>query len=336
MNYESLINSINRSQIEPIYLFWGEEKLLALKALKMLKDYILDPELADLNYYCLDGKEVGIGDILAAVLSAPMFSERRLVVVEDFSAFSAGGKLGEQDERELLEYLQKPLLSTCLVFFLTGSPDMRKKMVKSLAKNSLVEFSSFKGKELKDWVLRRLKEENLILDEAALEYFLLSSERGLEFLENDICKLTAYSEPGVRITKSEIEKLIKPSIETKVFELIDIITSGKGAEAVRMMNSFLDQGEIHLIFLATLAGQLTKLIMIKEMKNEGLTEREIAGEIKQNPFFVSKLIKQARSYSVEKLVETLENLQGLDIKSKSVATPIRELYESFIIDLCYK
>ncbi|TLY15991.1 MAG: hypothetical protein E6K69_05015, partial [Nitrospirae bacterium] len=102
----------------------------------------------DFNYDVLYGDESDAAEILARATEAPMFGERRLVMVK------AADRLPARDRDALLPYLDHPCDSTTLVF-VAAKLDRRQRFTKALKERAVtVECSTLTDHHLMDWIRR--------------------------------------------------------------------------------------------------------------------------------------------------------------------------------------
>ena len=64
------------------YVFHGDEEFRCSQAVAKLKAQIMSDGMGDLNIVVLDGKKVGVGELVGACNAVPFLTDRRLVIVE--------------------------------------------------------------------------------------------------------------------------------------------------------------------------------------------------------------------------------------------------------------
>ena len=137
--YEDIVRNVKNRIYAPVYFLMGEEDYY----IDRIADYILDTVLTDaekeFNQTVLFGTDTDIATVINAARRYPMMSEHQVVVVKEAQ--------GLKNLENLTFYLQKPLLSTILVFcYKHGALDRRKKIVAEIEKAGVL----FESKRLKD------------------------------------------------------------------------------------------------------------------------------------------------------------------------------------------
>lgn len=129
--YEEIVRNLKNRVYAPVYFLMGEEDYY----IDRISDYILDTVLTEtekeFNQTVLFGTDTDMAAIINAARRYPMMSEHQVVVVKEAQ--------GLRNLDDLTYYLQKPLLSTILVFcYKHGSLDRRKKIVAEIEKRGVL------------------------------------------------------------------------------------------------------------------------------------------------------------------------------------------------------
>jgi len=131
MKYQQFLRELEAGRIAPVYLFEGEEGYSKAAALKKLKEKIISPDYEDFNYEKFSAPNVSSTQTIESLLTIPLKGKRRLVVVDAVEGWS------ENDQRNLADYLENPVKSSCLVC-LTRKFDRRKKLYHKFQKKAKV------------------------------------------------------------------------------------------------------------------------------------------------------------------------------------------------------
>ncbi|GAW93463.1 DNA polymerase III subunit delta [Calderihabitans maritimus] len=321
MNYQQLLTKIEKNEIAPVYLFYGEEKFLFQEVLEALKNKIVTSGCSDFNYDVLDGSEVPVARIVEAANTLPVLAERRLVVVKEAEMFRSRSaeKSGSKDEEKmLLDYLSRPLPSTCLVFTVEGKVDARKRLYRAVQeKGEVVNFPLLKGKALSAWVKKRVEQRGKRIEFPALQYLVAAVGENLFLLENEIEKICTFLGDKDIITLSDITDLISKTEEGNIFRLVDAIGERKTEKAVLLMREMLNWGEPPLKILFMIARQFRLMLQVKGLLEKGFSEKQIARELQLHPYVAQKCLQQSRNFSRANLEEALRRMLELDIAVKT-------------------
>jgi DNA polymerase-3 subunit delta len=191
-----------------------------------------------------------------------------------------------------------------MVLYFTEQPDTRKKLSKEL-KNSVewVQFDLLSDADLMKWCARTLKADGKQIEPAAVEQLTFMAGRSLTTLTQELGKLSAYIGGRVLITPEDVEKVVTPSTECTVFQMIDCVLRRQSAQAQMLLKNMLENGESRIGALAMLTRQLRMLTHIRLMRSQGMTLQEIERKLSLNHYAASRAARQAGQFTVESLEE---------------------------------
>ncbi len=352
MQYESIINSLKRKVIAPVYLLYGDEEYLQEKVLAVFKEEILTAGMAAFNLDEVEGEKCSPANLTDLANTLPVFAEKRLVIVKDFPALrtrnnkengevetaaenkeedheeaqeKAEEKTREFDKDEnkvLMQYLEKPSLSTCLVFWQKGKVKKTTKLYKAIvAAGQACEIGPLQGADLSKWLVLEAKGMGKKLESQALEYIMINCGNLLRNLHNELEKVALFTGNANTITLADVKKIAIVSSEGNVFNLVDGIGLGKGEEALNELRNLLTNGEPPARILYMIARQFRLLLQVKEAAQKGLSEKEISVEYKLHSFVTGKILRQARKFSYGQLEKSLELILASDLGIKTGLKP---------------
>lgn len=323
MQYQSLINSIKRGVLSPVYIIHGEEDYLQDLVVKTLKENILAEGTEAFNLDEAQGDKCSPAQVADWANALPVFAEKRLVIIKNAVFLQAKKKEGQDEEggdhseQNLLKYLADPLLSTCLVLLVKGSADRRKKLVKAVEKvGQVLEFNTPKGQELTEWIREELGELGKTIEPRALEYLLVNTGSGLRALKNELEKLALYSADKT-ITRQQTEKMLTRTAEASVFTLVDSLGLKKGEAAILEMRGLLESGEPPVRLLFMVARQFRLILQAKDMEQKGYTEKQVTSGLGIHPFVAGKVLRQGKNFTFRELEKALELILEADIALKT-------------------
>lgn len=280
MTWQELWQQLDKKKVAPCYLLWGEEEHLLRLTLGKIEAALALGDLRELNYERLDAQELDSRRLEAAVYALPWLAPRRLVVVTGLKLAGEGKGNGSREgaddvggeevegstsrlEQELLDLMEKLPATTCLVLVAAGPVDIRRRLVKAVAKAGVVqEFPRLRGHELERWLKERGKELGLKWGRGAAELLAArGGEGGLEQLEQELKKLAAYAVPSGVVRREDVELLVPEANTARVFDLIDAALAGQGERALHLLSRLWEQGETPLGLLALLARQDRKSVV---------------------------------------------------------------------------
>jgi len=271
-----LHSAITHHGVQPLYLVSGEEKksgetremedCLRDQAVATIKAAVLGgAEGEGFNYDVLYGDESDAAEILARASEAPMFGERRLVIVK------AADRLPARERDALLPYLEHPCDSTTLVF-VAAKLDRRQKFTKALKERAVtVECSALPDHHLVNWLRReaelagvRLNEEAILLMKD-LAVSLKDLDGGaLYMVRRELEKLAVYMSEGKEAGPADVEAVRGGEPGASVFDLAEAIASRDHGRALRILARNLEAGEAPLRILGSLAWQYRQIWKAKD------------------------------------------------------------------------
>ena len=304
---------------ESVYLFFGPERYLEEEALRLLTDHYLASGSRELNFLKLDAKEIDGQQLNNELNSLPIFSDYRVVVLQNADKYFAASKQRNQEEEEIIaRYLNNPNEACCLIFVMSGKPDSRKKIFKSLSSvGQPVEFPLLKEAQLNKWVRNRLERMGRSIHPEALNYLVACTGNELSVLEQELEKLSLFVPDSGEISLDMVGMTISKTVGAGIFDLVDAVAEKKIIRAVDLLREMLVAGEAPVYILFMLARQYRLILAVKSLQNEGVPERQMQGKLSLHPYVFKKVLQQAKNFQEQDLKEGLRHLLEADIGLKN-------------------
>lgn len=328
---------IEQKQFSPVYLLYGTESFLINETKQKLVANVLTKEDLDFNLSVYDLEETPIEVALEDAETIPFIGEKKLVILQNpifLTAEKQKNKI-EHNVKKLEEFLQMPPIYTVVVFAGTYEKlDERKKITKLLKKTAeVIEVKKMGESELKVWIREKTAENEVQIDESAIELLLVLVGSDLMKLDSEIQKLSLFATDTKRIDENMVDNLTSRSIEQNIFSLVDKVVHRKMDEAFRIYYDLRKQNEEPIKILALLAGQFRLVYQVKELMKRGYGQQQIASSLKTHPFRVKLASGQARSFSEEALGEIMQLLAKSDEDLKTGAISRDLAVELFLFKL---
>jgi len=308
-----LYAELERETFHPVYWLAGENVYERDRAVEKIKAAV-NPD--DFNYDVFYGDRDDGAAIVQAASSAPVFVDRRMVLVR-----RAGGL--KADSREAIAaYLQNPLETTCLVFVAGGGEGRQKgprgESISKLASKcgASVEFEPPSPQSVQKWAAAYAKKLGANLSPQAAQTLEESVGGDMFALENEIAKLAAYKN-GAEITPHDALECLGFTKEENPFELSNAISSNNGALAMRIIDKELAAGGEPIALLAMMAKYAERMLRVKLMVSSGMAQNQIAAELGVKPYYVSRLAAESRMRSERALSAALNKLLEADSALKT-------------------
>lgn len=316
---DKIAKALEKGTVSPVYLLTGED-LFRKKELISQITAAVHPD--DFNIYSSSADKADMGEVLALANTAPVFSDKRLVILTGIE------KLRKDPKEMLLHYLENPLDTTVLV--LTHNDSKKMKTEKALAAaasahGDTANFDELKREDLALWVRNRLTAQGLQAPFEAVETLCEAVGGDLNALAQEIEKLSLYTAGRAdhTLTPADVLACIGFAKEENPFELSNAVQYMNKNKAFTLADKLLDSGEEPVAVLAKIAYPVLKMARIKRLSAAGLPAAEItraAGLM----FWESSLVGQARQYpSPEQFLKVLDRLIEADkaLKTSTASDP---------------
>lgn len=311
--------SLAKGSVSPVYLLTGEDLFRKQELIKQITAAV-HPD--DFNIYSSSADKADMGEALALANTAPVFSDKRLVVLTGIE------KLRKDPKEALIRYLENPLETTVLV--LTHDDSKKFKTEKALAAaaaahGDVANFDELKHEELAMWVKNRLKEQGLNGTFDAVETLCEAVGADLNALAQEIEKLALYTadREDKNISKDDVLAGVGFSKEENPFALSNAVQYMNKNRAIALADKLLDSGEDPIGVLGKISYPVLKMARIKRMANAGMAPAEItraAGLM----FWESSLVNNARNFPSEEIfLKTLDRIIETDkaFKTSTASDP---------------
>ena len=305
MKHSEFFAAVKSGQVAPCYLFEGEEEYTKKSALTALRNAVAAGDFAEMNDSRLT--DPAPDALIAAAETLPFLSDKRLVEIRD-SAMLLSGKAKDYDEdagvKRLTGYFEDLPGTTCMVFYIRGKADARKKLTQLLKKKAVcVAFDPLDDRELTRWIASTLNKAGKKISGDTCQRLWFSAGRDLTLLSNELEKLAAYAGERQEITDADVDAVSVRSTEFKVYDLADTLLSGQGAKALGMLEALLRDGEDRLGLLPLLGRQCRQLKYYRALTAAGCREGELMAKLGVPSFVLRKYREMARAYTLEQLEE---------------------------------
>lgn len=303
MNHSEFFASLKSGRIAPCYLFEGREEYTKRSALKALRERVAGGEFSAMNDTRL--VDPAPDALIAAAETLPFLSDKRFLEIRD-CAMLQGDKSKEYDEetavKRLEEYLDHLPDTVCMVFYVRGKADGRKKLYNILKKKAeIVTFEPLEDRELSQWIARQLVRQGKKISLAACQRLWFSAGRDLTLLDCEIGKLAAFAGDRAEVTEADVDAVCVRSSEYKVYDLADALLSGQGARAAALLDTLLRDGEERLSLLPMLGRQCRQMKYAKALAAQGTQTEEIARALGVPSFAARRILSTARGFSMAQL-----------------------------------
>lgn len=315
---EEVIKDLKSGKYAPIYFLQGEEPFFIDQITDFIEKNALKEHEKGFNQIIMYGKDVNISAILSNARRFPMMADRQVVIVKEAQNIADLNK--EEGYNLLIAYLQNPLPSTILVFsHKYKTLDGRKPLAKEMEKRAvLVKSEKIPEYKLSPWIEEYVEGKGFSIDLKAAQLLAESIGNSLEVLTNEIDKMLINFEEPVTIDVNHIQQYIGISKDYNNFELTKALSFRDVLKANKIIDHFSQNPKSNPLIplLSLLYLHFSRLLLVHANKNLG--ERELAGVIKVNPYFVKEYLIAAKNYGMGKVIDNIGYLKEADLRSKGI------------------
>lgn len=312
--YEEIVRDVKNGVYVPIYFLMGEEDYYIDRISEYIADRVLTEAEKEFNLTILYGANTDIATIINSAKRYPMMSKYQIVMVREAQ------NLKNLDE--LTYYLQKPLMSTILVFcYKHGVLDRRKKLAAEIEKAGILfESKKLKDAQLSGFISSYLKRKRVDIEPKASEMMAEFVGADLNRMAGELEKLVITLPDGCsRITPEQIERNIGISKDYNNFELRNALITKDVLKAnliVKYFNNNMKNNPLQ-VTLAVLFGFFSNLMLTYYAP--GKSEQEIASFLGlRSPWQAKDYLAAMKKYSGVKVMQIIGEIRLCDAKSKGV------------------
>jgi DNA polymerase-3 subunit delta len=316
-----LKDDITKKTFKRVYLLYGDEHFLIDYYTRALTDAVVPQSERLMNHDVFEGKSIPVSQITDAANTFPMFNGYRLVTVRDSGLF-AMKKKGEAEARRddadaMAAYFAEVPPSTVLLFVETDT-DKRTRLFKQVEKlGYAVNCAKPTPAELNKWVVNIFKKRGKAITPESAAALIQAVSGGMTAIDNEAEKLCAYAGERADITPDDIAAVVSPTLESRVFKLVDAAVAGNKTEAVRMYGDMLLLKESPFGILAMIVRQYRMILQCKAALEKNMRRYDIISEFGIRDFVVDACIEQGRRLTMRQIVAALTACRDMEVRIKS-------------------
>jgi DNA polymerase-3 subunit delta len=272
--------------------FYGPNTYALRRQLGQMTAAYLQKTGSDFGLERIDGAAVKVAELLAALRATPFLASSRLVVVEGVASNKVvGAKLGE---------MLRAVPDSTVAVFVERQVDQRTVAFRELSKaDKVVKFEPLAGPKLTSWVRAEIGRLGGTAEAEALRELLELAGEDQWRLSEEINKLVNYAP---EVTVESVRALVAPSVERSIFDLVEAMTAGRTADALRAYRALLMQKESDIYVLTMIQWQLRNLLLAKSAPPT-MSPADLAKEVGISPYAAGKMAAAQGRMSEEALRE---------------------------------
>ncbi len=239
---------------------------------------------SDFGLERVDASGIKPRELVATLQASPFLANSRLVIVE--------GLAGNKAVADQLADMLLAVPSSTVAVFVEREVDQRTALVKALSKaDKVVKFEPLTGSQLLSWAAAEAQRLGAKAERRVLQQLIDLTGDDQWRLAGELGKLANYDPT---ITAETVQRLVAPSLDQSVFDLVEAMTAGRTDAALTAYRNLLAARESELYILTMVQWQLRNLLLAKSAPN--LTQAELAKAAGMSPYVAGKMQSAQRRH----------------------------------------
>jgi len=284
----------------------------------------------DFNLLSVEGKTVNRESLFDFVLSPPLFSDQKLLIVSQPDEMTLS-----DEEWRMLAGADESLI-ICYI-----GHDIPKNKIPKPIRNTITKVSMgrINRSDMQKWISKqfRLRGKRISLDQITRiidrsRYFESKSSTDLLFLIQEIEKLAATEEEI--ITAERIDRLLGRPMEENIFLLLDHIIDKDTHRTFMTLQEYIASGANLYPILPMLTRNYYQLHMLKKLQAVGFPYNALAERLGiRYDFILRRLIASANRLTLARIQQDLNTCLEYEKISKSESVQVRDHLENLLLAL---
>lgn len=335
MKYNDFIKYVKQGVFDRnVLLLYGEEAFLKAHAKSELLSRITPSQMKEFNVFVFDGKKYDLKAVEEAIEALPVLSETKLLLFNDSMIFTSGGR--EAAAKEYKEFWEKKITDIpheVYIVFDEQKVDKRSGLYKKLQKqDAVVEFSFLPENKMINWTIGLFKSMGKVISPHDAKYLVEITGEGMMPVKHEAEKIAAFTQGSVQIMRADIDAVVVPVIESRVFDMVDAILARDAFTALSRLSDMCALKEDETRILGAISSSADKILTVKLMSESSLDRTQITAKSKIPPFLVSKYMTLSAKYTKETLEQFLTKCIETDRSFKLSQGDKTVLLQRFIAD----
>ena len=328
-----LKQAIKAENPERLYFFHGEEVFLLHHYLNELRKKLIDELTQDFNAHRFTQETFSVQAFSDAVEALPMMAERTFVQVDEIDLF----KMNETDREKMISVLSD-VPDYCTVVFtyeiVEWKPDKRlKKLWEAVSKHgTVVEFAKQSQRDLIAWIQRHFASYKKRISSELCVYLIDITGGTMTALQGEITKIAAYS-GAENIVKADIDAVTEPVLDAVVFQMTDLLGSGKYGEALLKLQTLLKMQEEPIAILGAVGGHFRRISAARTLMDCGKNADDLMRLTGMKDYPARKAMGAAKNFNAKFCRKAAELILETDYKMKTSFDDQERLLELLILEL---
>lgn len=335
-SFEKHLKGAFPNHYSPVYLIIAKERFILKSAVDLvLKALKPGDHTTSFSVAVFDPDHLSIGAIRDELQTQSLFSKQKAVWID----------LGEKPTTSFLKDLQESIellpQGTYVVFSaaaINHSTNFYKRVEKLGIILEVAEEKSWeKEKNLAAWVIQKLTEEGMTIENQACQQLIKQIGNDQAILSQELRKLICYIGDRKQITLDDVRAICTSMNTENAWQLGEALFKRDIAASIRISKALLDEGTPLLSLLRQIRSQFQTDYSICTLLANGGTGQEVAQAFPyMKGFILEKHMRTAQEYGRENFRNSLLHIDAMELMAKNGSTDPYFLAELLMIKLTKK
>jgi DNA polymerase III subunit delta len=329
---ERFLDQIAKGNPVPAIVLQGTDSYLLDMCRRKIADAYVPAGMRDWALSRMSAREAGWDEVIGRAKMLPMMAERQVIFVEDVQSVERMSEKGRDEVIEMVSaYFDAPAPFTVLVLE-AKSLDARLKFTKLLAEKALVVELEVTKESAAMLAEQMAAELGAKIERIAAAYLAEVVNGEPARIRMEIEKLAAYTQGAAAITQKDVETLVVSERRNQVWDLTDMLASGRRKDAFAFLENLLREGEQPAMIVGALAGTYRRMVEARDLPPT-TNKFQAAQRLRMPPDAAEAAVRNAHRVSKKRLLGALTALADADSQLKSSNPNPRALLEFLLVRL---
>ncbi|MGA1875485.1 MAG: DNA polymerase III subunit delta [bacterium] len=329
LKYEDLQKRLKKGEVDPLYLFTGEEMYLIEEAIARIRNLCLTEEEQDANFHIFHLDDLKWDQLLSLAQTFPFIGKNRLVVLK-----GSPEKTKTEESAQFIQFLKKRYPSFYMIV-VAEKVDQRTKLGQILSQRAVVVhvYKMFEEK-VPSWIIQKVKESGRTISFQLAHVLAQTLGNDLSRIDSELTKVYLYMGKDRKITQDHLAVVSGESRVFSVFDLVKYMGEKKVTSSLRILDDLLEEGANPVFLLTMMVRQFRHISWAKSLMRAGQGGTNLARALGLPPIFARQVAEQAKMFSFGQLQLLYERFLETDIILKSSSCHPRLVMENLVMEVC--
>lgn len=331
MDFSLAKQKLYNNLLSNLILIHGEEKFYIEKYLSLIKEHY--------NAQSFDEYELSdFEKIYSSSETIPMFSDKRLILIDDVDLTKTGISKNKESIDKLLPYIKDIPEYTLIIMTSYGNVFKSKFLKEIINYGSDIEFNKLNRNQLKAYIINYLKGKKInnnivnIFIEYSL-YLIKNSEKTLIDVNNELDKFRNLEKD--EITEHDLNSLIN-QYDKNIFDLTDSIASKDLSKTIYYLNLLINDTSDTFKALHMVIRLFRNLLYIKELLRLKVSQTEITKRVKISSYELNKVQSFVKNWRYDQLRFAIHKMYEIETTLKTNTLNSKYYIENSICEILAK